>query len=393
MNNILYNNSITSASFLGMAPKFTKEEQDKILANIFEQLLLFDRIVISTDKDNYALAFLISKLGLETVERLVAANYINFSIKSAILVTSRGKEREDGTLDESVIFDQPPVVGGSLGKEETDPENNVVAALSHFQIDKKRKDKLIKTIVPKYIETEDLDLGNNAAKIVIQAYSNNNLADLGLPHEKDPFELSIQERDVLLSLGNSVLETSMLAKHGFKSYNRFNELEITKQNLANIGKAYNISENTSEILKIENTPDLKEIYLNNNFDISDIFKLRHLSSAKYYRKWINEVGENENAREVTEEYLAQIKNEKKFFNTTKGKIIKNTFMFGATTGLGTLIAGPAGLIVGAVVKPFVEPAVDYGIGLLEELYLQGLFEGKNPKIFIDKLKKEIEEKK
>ena len=45
MSNILFNNSITSSSFLGMAPQFSKVEQDNILADIFEQLLLFDKIV------------------------------------------------------------------------------------------------------------------------------------------------------------------------------------------------------------------------------------------------------------------------------------------------------------------------------------------------------------
>ena len=374
-----------------MAPKFSKEEQNLILANIFEQLLLFDKIVISTDKDNYALAFLINKLGLETVERLIKANYINFSIKAAVIVMGRGRQNEDGTVDESVIYEQPPIVGGSLGKKETNPENNVVSALRHFNIDKKHRNSLIKTIVPKYIVTEDMDMGANAAKLVIDAYTSNNFENLGMPFNKDPFDLNLEERDKLFSLGHSVLETSMLAKHGFKSYNNFNELEITKKNLENIGKAYNVAANTSEILRIENTPDLKEIYLQNRFDVSDIFKLRHLSSAKYFRKWINEVGENSNSKEVTEAYLAEIKGEKKFFNTTKGKIIKNTFLFGATTGLGALIAGPIGATVGAVAKPFVEPGVDYGLGLLEDFVLDGIIEGKNPKIFIDKLKGELQE--
>src|SRR5690606_10040192 len=107
-----------NSSILGFHPKFTKEREQQILAIFFEQLLLFDSIVISTDKDNFSLTFLISKLGLETVERLIRSGYIKFSIKSAIIVTGTGYQREDGSIDESVIYSQPPIVGGVLGDEE-----------------------------------------------------------------------------------------------------------------------------------------------------------------------------------------------------------------------------------------------------------------------------------
>ncbi len=374
-----------------MAPQFSKVEQDNILADIFEQLLLFDKIVISTDKDNYALTFLINRLGFETVERLIRSDYINFSVKAAIIVTSRGTQKDDGTIDESTIYSQPPIVGGSLGNDEIDPEKNVVRALKHFNIDKKKRNDLIKKIVPKYIITDNMSLGGKSAKIIIDAYKNNNLANLGLPFSKDPYDLNVAEREKLLNLGNSVLVTSTIALNGYKSYNNFEQLEIVKQNLDNIGKAYKISENVSELLRIENTPNLKEIYLDNSLDINDVFKIRHLSSAKYFRKWINEVGENSDSKEVTEAYLAEIKGEKKFINTTKGKLIKNTLLFGATTGIGGIIGGPIGMAVGAAAKPFVEIGADYGFGLLEEFVLNGILEGKNPKIFIDKFKEELKE--
>src|SRR5690606_198656 len=144
--NILYNNSICNSSILGYHPKFTKEQEQQIFATFFEQLLLFDCIVISTDKDNFSLTFLISRLGFETVERLIRSGYIKFSIKSAIIVTGTGHQKEDGSIDESVIYSQPPIVGGVLGDAELDPEKNVFRALNRFDIDKKRRNKLIDKI-------------------------------------------------------------------------------------------------------------------------------------------------------------------------------------------------------------------------------------------------------
>ncbi len=389
MKNILFNNSITQGSLLGTTTRLTAQQESEILAGLFEQLLLFDKIVLSTDKNNLTLVFLISKLGLETVERLIRSGYILFSIKSAAIFTRTGRQREDGTIDESVIYTQPPIVGGSLNGDDIDPSINICRALVRFGLSKKERNRLIKNIVPKYLVNDGLEISSNAAKVVTDAYVNNNLENLGLPFEKDPFDLNMEERKILFDLGHTVLDTSILAKNGYKSYNNYEHLEISKKNLENIGKAYKISENISEILKIENTPDLKAMFYKGGFDISDIFKLRHLSSAKYFRKWINQVGENSDSSEITEAYINEVAGAKKFFETTKGKLVKNTFLFGAMSGLGTLIAGPIGGVVGAAAKPVVEPAVDYGLGLLEEFVLDGIIEGKNPKSYIDKLKKEV----
>src|SRR5690606_22513494 len=342
-----------------------------------------------TDKDNFSLTFLISRLGFETVERLIRSGYIKFSIKSAIIVTGTGHQKEDGSIDESVIYSQPPIVGGVLGDAELDPEKNVFRALNRFDIDKKRRNKLIDKIAKSYLSTDNMKIGVDTTDFILNSYQQNHLEHLGLPFLKDPQDLNIEERRKLLDLANSILEAGIISKNGFKSYNNYGEFEIAEKSFENIGKAYNISSNISEILKIENTPDLRQIFLNNQFQVDDIFKLRHLKTAKYFRKWINEVGENANSNEVTEAYLAEIKDAKSFFNTTKGKIIKNTFMYGATSGLGMLIAGQVGAVVGGVIKPFVEPAVDYGLGLIEEFTVDGLFAGKTPKIYIDKLKDEI----
>lgn len=387
--NILYNNSICNSSILGFHPKFTKEEEQQIFSTFFEQLLLFDSIVISTDKDNFSLVFLISRLGLDTVERLIRSGYIKFSIKSSIIVSGTGLHKEDGSVDESVIYSQPPIVGGILGDAELDPENNVFRALSRFDIDKRRRNKLIDKISKSYLSIDNMKIGVDTTEFIINSYQQNHLEHLGLPFLKDPLDLNLEERRKLLGLANSILEAGIISRNGFKSYNNYGEFEIAEKSLENIGKAFNISSNVSEILKIENTPDLKQIFLNNKFEIDDIFKLRHLKTAKYFRQWINEVGENANSNEVTEAYLAEIKESKSFFNTTKGKIIKNTFMYGATSGLGMLIAGQIGAVVGGVIKHFVEPAVDYGLGLIEEFTVDGLFAGKTPKIYIDKLKDEL----
>ena len=390
MKNKVFNNQLNKASVLGGGyPKISKQEEKELLATFFEQLLLFDYVIISTGRENYTLFFLIKNLGIDTVERLFRAGYIKLSIKSALIFAGSGRMNEDGTLDSSTVIGQPPIVGASLVDDDLDIEKNIYQGILPFGFQKKRQRELSKIIAPNYLSTDSMDLGVSATELVINSYKTNLLANLGLPYDKEPEQLSVEERKQLLHLASSVLEMGIISKNSFKSYENFENFEIAKSVYGNIGKAFKISENTSEILRIENTPDLKEIYINNNFDISDIFKIRHLGSAKYFRKWINEVGENHNAKEVTEAYLAEIKSQKSFFNTAKGKIIKSTFLYGATTGLGSLIGGVIGASVGAATAPILNLGVDYGLGLIEEFTAESIFAGKNPKMFIDNLKKEI----
>jgi hypothetical protein len=53
-------------------------------------------------------------------------------------------------------------------------------------------------------------------------------------------------------------------------------------------------------------------------------------------------------------------------------------MFSASTALGAAIAGPAGAAVG------------FGLGLLDTYLLDNILIGKNPSMFVENLRKEIE---
>lgn len=388
MKSEVFNNSI-GTPFDFNYPTLTKDQEEQILAGLFEQLLIFDKITISTGRLNFPLAFLISKLGLKSVERLIEADYIRFMIYAPMIVISTGMGKEDGTVDDSVIYGQPPIAAGSLSDEDLEPERNIHYALSNFGLSKDIKRKFTKKAIKNYVVPDGMAISTNSEKLIIEAYLNNNLATLGLPFEKDPTQLNLEQRGILLSLGHKIIETFILSKYNLKSFENFEHYAICEQNFSNIGKAFNISNNTTEILKIENLPNLKALFLNEKLDFDSVFKIRHLSTAKYYRKWINEVGENANLYEVTEEYLNQIKGNTKFFETTKGKFLKNIGLFGVTSVLGTLIGGNIGAITGTAVGKAIEPAVDYGSGLLETFWLDNLLEGRNPSMFIDTIKKEI----
>jgi len=372
----VFNNSIGSPYAFNY-PQLTKEQDKEIIAGLFEQLLIFDKITISTNRLNFGLAFLISRLGINTVERLIESGYINFMIWTPVIVTGSGRQREDGTIDESVIYGQPPIASGSLSDDDKDPEKNIHNALTHFQIHKDRKRIFTKKALKNYTVPNGMEFSSDSSKFILDAYKNNNLQTLGLPYEKEPEQLHLKERTLLLELGHKVLETAILSKYNLKSYDNFEHYAICKQNLQNIGKAYNVADNSDTLFNLEGLPNLKQLFIQERMDFDSIFKIRHLSNAKFYRKWINEVGENSDAKEITKEYLNQIKGNTKFFETTEGKFLRNLSMYGANAALGAAVAGPAGAVAG------------YALGLLETFWLDTLLKGKNPSMFIDDIKKEI----
>ncbi|MCP9761516.1 hypothetical protein [Lacihabitans soyangensis] len=386
MKSEVFNNGIGSPYSFDY-PTLTKEEEKEILATLFEQLLIFDSITISTGNLNFALLFLLDKLGNNIVLRLIESGYIKFMIWSPILVTSGGLRLENGLIDESIVYGRPPITAGTLTKEDLDPEKNIYNAIQHFGWTKEKIRNFTKKATKNYVVPDGMAFANDSAKLIINAYENNNLKQLGLPFERDPNQLHIHERQLLLELGHKVLETAILSKYNYKGYQN-EHFEICKQNINNIGNALKITDNVSEILKIENVPNLKLLYQNENLDFESVFKLRHLSSAKYFRKWINEVGENSNSYEITSEYINQIQGNTKFFQSTKGKFLKNLGLFGVTTGIGTIIGGQLGAIAGTAIGKLVEPAVDLGLGLLETFWFDDLLNGKNPRMFIDAIKKE-----
>lgn len=376
MNNIVFNNKIGSPYRFDY-PELTEEEEQNIIAGLFEQLLIFDRVTITTNRVNSALAFLISKLGINTVEKLFEYEYIKILLWTPVIVTSNGRKNADGSIDKSVIYGQPPIVSGSLSDNDLDPEKNIYNAIKRFNFNRERRRIFTKIAAKNYIIPNGIEFSTDSAKVVIDAYEKNNLAGLGLPFEKESNQLDLEQRLRLLELGHKVLETAILSKYGFKSYENYDHFKICEQNLENIGKAYNVSEGTSAILNYENLPDLKSLFINEKLQFEDIFNLRHLSSAKYFRKWINETSESSNAIEIAREYLNEIKGTNKFFDSTSGKLIKNLVVLCISIALGEAIAGPFDKVASNV------------LGLLDTFVLDRILKAKKPSMFINDLRKYI----
>jgi hypothetical protein len=380
MNNI-FNGNIAEKNIFGY-PQLTSEQEQLLLAELFEQLILFDKITIKTGRLNFTLHFLIHHLGINLVEELVEKGLIQFLLWTPVIVTGSGTQREDGTIDESTIIGKPPIATGQLSNEDLDPENNIKKGLQHYNLHRDRRRIFTRKALKNYVIPEGMEFSKNAAEFITESYNAGHLRDLGLPNTIEPENLNVDQRYKLLNLGSKVLETSVMSKYELKSLENYEHIKIFESNLNNIGKAYNVTSNTSDLLKLEKVPNLRELYLQEGFDFQIALKIRNLSNAKYFRKWINEVSESVDANEITTEYLKQIKGETKFFETGHGKFLKTSLMCAAGTALGMAISNPIG---GSI--------AGFTLSQLDTFWLDKLLKGKNPSMFIEDLKYEQEEEK
>ena len=360
-------------------PKLSKEEERIIEAELFEQIMLFDRIVLKTGRVNFSLFFLIKKLGLSMVERLIDTKYIQFLLYSPMIVRSLGRQMENGQIDESIILGKPPIISGGLDIGKNYREETIDLALDKFTLTKKQKRYLKRKIIKNVILPDGMKSSKSTVKLIIDAYEGNLLEEIGLPFEKDSDQLTLKEREKLHGLSSNVLETSLLSKYGLKSFNQYDNFKLYNKNLENIGNALKVKNNAVEIFDLENIPNLKQLFLEENLSFHEAMKLRHGSTAKYFRNWLNTVSEKGDSIKISEEYIDEIKDKKGFFQTKSGKFIKTTSTFGLGLGIGTAIGNP---LIGI-------PAT-YGLRLLDTFVLQDLIKGKNAKMFVDKVKNTVE---
>lgn len=365
------------------SPEFQKR---KILAVLFEQFLLFDKIAIKIDHQNLELYFLIKELGINKVEELLDHGILIPVLWTPVIITGLGMRREDGTTDESTIIGQPPIIAGSLSGDAADPEHNIDKLLSYFELHKDRKRIFKKKVVSKVVLPNN-SIADKSAEIVIDAYIKGELTELGLKPEKEPSDLNRQERDKLFQLGHHVLQTTVLAEKGYKSYDKLPDFTLTKNSIRSIESAYHVSENTSTILKIENLANIQDYVLENKIPFDRVFDLRYKKNIKEYRKWINSLSTSTDTKQITKEYLDEVAGKNKFFESTGGKFIRNIAMLGVGTGLGATLAGIGGAAAGAVVGK----AAELGLSLLDTYVLDGMLKGWNPRMFVDEIKEEVSE--
>ncbi|HBX49691.1 MAG TPA: hypothetical protein DEH02_01330 [Bacteroidales bacterium] len=369
-------------------------ERKKLFSEVFEQFLLFDEFVIKTGKYNTSLHILIQELGINKTEELIENGIIKFLLWTPYIFSESGKLvsgpliREYGSVSNLDVYDDSNILGteplfiSDLYVKQLDLEQIIDNSLSNIIIHQDRKRIIKKIVLDKYIFPKYSD-AKLAIEFVIDAYKKDNLIEFGLKNTKEPKMLGSVERQKLLSLAYDIFETTLLSNYELKYYNNYNFLATMKTSLFGLANSLKVKKDILEIYKLENIPDLKKIYLEEKINFKNVFELRQLPNAKYFRKWINEKSESVDSIEITQEYLNELSGNAAFFKRDGGKFLKTVGVFGIGVGLGAAISGINGSLIGVLLANY---AKDLGISLLDAFWLDKIISGKNPRIFIDNLR-------
>jgi len=352
----------------------------QILASLFEQLLLFNKISIKVYGENIPLAILMNNLGINQLEELIEEKAIEFVLWTPV-VTYHVDEIEG-------LF---PLQSGNLNSPaHSDPDESIKLGFNFLrsQPDYKIKNHLQNKLREVY-KIPDQQFAHDAAKLTVDAYSSNKLEKISMPREKEPMRLTREERARLCEYATDVLETTILAKYGYSSYDNYNYYTISEKCFSNIQKSFKLQDNLGRILSLENIPDFKRLFLENKLNFELITKIRNKNVSKKFRNWMNNIAENSDVEDICKEYISAIAKTKGFFDSKKGKFIKTISLFTLVTGIGTLLVGLPGMAGGPILAKTVEPAVDLGLDLIDKYFLEGLLKGWSPRYFIDEIRQYI----
>jgi hypothetical protein len=379
--------SVPTPSGREYIPAFQKR---LVLAELFEQLLLFDRVAIKVDCwNNWPLSFLISELGLNRVEELLEYDILQLVLWTPAITAKTGTQlKPGGPIDTSTVFGTPPLVSGYISSPHTDPEYSITIALQRLgYLHPERKKIFIKKASGQYILPNN-NFASQSKNIILDAYGQNRLEPFGLPSNKAPEQLDHLERIKLLNLSGDVLETAILAQHNFKSFNNYNYYNLTRQSIEHIESALRVSRNTSAALKIDNVADIRTLVLEKRLPFETVYRLRYKPTVKEYRKWINSISEKTDGDAFTKEYLNEIEGKNRASQSFTGKFIRNLVLFAAGAGLGAVLGTTKeDILLGGLVSQ----GASYGLGLFDTFVLDGILRGWNPRLFVGELESHINE--
>jgi len=353
---------------------FQKINYNNIKAQIFEDLLLYDKITFKVYGENIPLAFLINELSMKGIEKLIEKDDIQFVLWTPTIMHMVSNIK-------GVI----PLCSGRLNSPvHCEPEQSIESGLNFLTNLSQKNKKIIKRkLRDKYIIPKE-GIEKETQEFTLSAFKSNKFSHYGLTNEEDLTQLNKEQKKTLNKCASDLLEYKFTISEKL-TINQNSEFQpLFNSTLKNCIKHDEI---VTEIIKIENFPNLKEVFFNlEKTTFKDIVKIREKNNIKKFRNWLNEISDNVEFNEITKEYINSIENSKDFFETKKGRFTKNIIMSLVGAGIGS-VAGPVGTAVGGFAGSLLSPTTDFALDMLDEYYISELLKGWTPRVFFDEINK------
>lgn len=342
---------------------------------LFENLILFDKISYKVSGENIPLAVIISRLGVKKTEELIEQEAIEFLLWDQQIL--------------HFVNDNPgvnPLVTSSLREGPLkDPETSIKTGLQWLKKPIRKSDErnIIRKVSDIYRYPHS-DLSRDMASFCNSAFESGKLEFFGLsPRRTSLRHMNIKERNKLNECAVKMMEYANMLEQGLTSYSDIGLYHLFDDSRKNIASAPKIKENYNEISQMECLPDLREIYSFIENPYEEIIKIRNKKSSEKLRRWLSEKSVPGESTEISKEYLDAISKVSKSNTNTSKRLTKTVALSAVSTIAGTLVAGPYGGAVGFSAGL----GGSLGVDLLDEFLLKKISRNWSPRVFFDDIRK------
>lgn len=348
------------------------------LAEIYEQLLLFDGVALKIYGENIPLAMLVNALGVSGVESLASDGALEFVLWTPVVTYN---------IDELPGIE--PLQSGTLDSApHCDPEKSIELGLGWLRDvpDRKTRRLLVRKLRDRYRIPSDA-LAHDVARMTLDSYKTGLLGSIGIPYGKPSMQLTKEERTKLCGCATDVLVAAVISQFGYVTFGEFKPYTLVSEAVTRTLRALKVRDDFCRILRLENVPDFRRFYAVRRPDFRAMLKVRKKPDAVRFRRWLYEVSENSNGSELTKAYLDAVADNAGFFDSRLGKLARTLSLCAVGAGVGSLVAGLPGSLVGLSVGKLADYAADLGLGLLDSYLLDGMLRGWTPRAFVSELRK------
>lgn len=343
----------------------------KLHAELFESLMLHEKLNFKVYGENIPLTALINILGLKNVEELIDRNALSFTLWSPMVGHAV-----------SFVEGLVPVVHGRMNSGvHSDPQQSISEGLKWMArgLDTKTQKMITRKVQDLYLIPKE-GLENDASNMTISAFNSNKTSLIGFDSKGlNIGNLNAKQRASLGDCASVLLEHKFLMSENFitNSDTKFSRLYSDSINkiVKNDVKNFN-----AEISQMECFPDLFSLAMKIE-DPREVFpkvvKLRYSRNATEFREWIKDFSQTTNPNEITKAYLDAVIKPIGFLQTEEGRFVRSCVITTVGAGIGAL-AGPGGFVLGL--------GAGLAFDLLDEFFLSELSKGWSPRMFFDDMR-------
>jgi hypothetical protein len=385
MNGVL-NKSLVDISELALRERggvfhLQKPLMDGMYAELFEQLLLFDKVSVSLNPmSGKAIGALLERFKLNDLIRALALEAIELVLPSVMSVSNSGPEGR-GRHDPSLLTYQPPVMFANItGAGSIDAERIIRDGLRYTsKFTEREKEHVIRELSP-YITRGPLTDGDEAYDLVMDAYNSNSLATIGLPFTVDAFEFDYDRRVKYQQITGDVEDLLFVASNNYGMYKSPAIYEIAKTSVGNIEDALNVQRTNDKLLTSNALPNLRMLYSSGKANFTTALELRESADNIEFRRWIYSISDPQEYDRIVRHYASAIAQPRGFSQSSLGKLAKGVTMY----GLGQLLSSGVAIGTATILGGVPGLATALGAGLLTQTLLKTTGEVTG-NLFLDKM--------